>query len=297
MIRLCYSLLYPKRYFKKKNDYSVDTSPLKPWKVTPVMNYSVAKAFAILEYLAAAEGSKELGVISSALGMNKSTVYRFLATLCNLGYAEQDPESGRYALGSKIIWLASRFLDNLDYRVLARPYLEKLVSETRETVHLAILDKLEVVYVDKIDGLQPVKMSSRVGNRMPAHSTGLGKALLADLDEEQWALYVQEKGLKRYTSNTIGSPEALYDHLRAVRERGYAIDNSENEDGIRCVAVPVRDYTGKTIAAISISGWSLTMTPERDAQLAALAINTAQALTERLGGMVKVQQLNELPVS
>lgn len=101
MIRLCYSLLYPKRYFKKKNDNSVDTSPLKPWKVTPVMNYSVAKAFAILEYLAAAEGSKELGVISSALGMNKSTVYRFLATLCNLGYAEQDPQIRALCSGLK----------------------------------------------------------------------------------------------------------------------------------------------------------------------------------------------------
>jgi len=255
------------------------------------MNYSVAKAFAILEYLAAAEVSRDLGVISSALSMNKSTVYRFLSTLSNLGYIDQEPDTGRYALGSKVVWLASSYLDSLDFRVLARPYLEKLVADTRETVHLAILDDFEVVYVDKVDGLQPVKMASRVGNRMPAHSTGLGKALLASLDENEWPDYVLKKGLKKYTPNTIGEPEALYEHLRDIRLRGYSIDNSENEDGIRCVAVPVLDYSGKTIAAISVSGWSLTMTPERDEQLAALARDTSQVITERLGGAGNVQEV------
>ncbi len=248
------------------------------------MNFSVAKAFAILEYLAAAEVSKELGVISKALGMNKSTVYRFLSTLSYLGYIDQDQDTGRYALGSKVVWLASSYLDSLDFRVLARPFLEKLVADTRETVHLAILDDFEVVYIDKVDGLQPVKMTSRVGNRMPAHSTGLGKALLASLDEDEWPVFVAKKGLKKYTPNTIGDPDSLYAHLRGIRAHGYSIDDSENEDGIRCVAVPVQDYTGKTIAAISVSGWSLTMTPERDEQMATLARETAQALTERLGG-------------
>jgi IclR family acetate operon transcriptional repressor len=248
------------------------------------MNYSVAKAIAILEYLAAVETSKELGVISNALGMNKSTVYRFLSTLGTLGYINQDPESGRYALGSKVVWLAAHYLDSLDFRLLARPYLEQLVAESRETVHLAILDGFDVVYVDKVDGLQPVKMASRVGNRMPAHSTGLGKALLADLDESQWAVYVQKKGLTRYTVNTICEPDVLYDHLRGIRVRGYSLDDSENEDGIRCVAVPIKNHTGKTIAALSISGWSLTMTPDRDELLADLARETASTLTERLGG-------------
>jgi len=249
------------------------------------MNYSVAKAVAILEYLAAAEASKELGVISSALSMNKSTVYRFLSTLNTLGYVNQELETGRYALGSKVVWLASSYLDSLDIRTLARPYLENLVANTRETVHLAILDDFEVVYVDKVDGLQPVKMASRVGNRMPAHSTGLGKALLASLDENQWPVYVRKKGLKKYTPNTIAEPEDFYAHLQKIRERGYSIDDCENEDGIRCIAVPVRDHLGNTVAAISVSGWSLTMTPERDEQLAVLARETAQSLTERLGGI------------
>jgi IclR family acetate operon transcriptional repressor len=253
------------------------------------MNYSVAKAVAILEYLAAVESSKELGVISNALGMNKSTVYRFLSTLGNLGYIHQDPATGRYALGSKVVWLAAHYLDSLDFRLLARPYLERLVAETRETVHLAILDGFDVVYIDKVDGLQPVKMASRVGNRMPAHSTGLGKALLAEQDESQWSLYVQKKGLPCYTANTICEPDALFDHLREIHTRGYSIDDSENEDGIRCVAVPIKNYAGKTIAALSVSGWSLTMTPDRDEQVAVLARETANELTERLGGSDVVQ--------
>lgn len=247
------------------------------------MNFSVAKAFAILEYLATTGGARELGVISKALGMHKSTTYRFLSTLAHLGYITQEPGTGRYALGSRVVWLASTFLDSLDLRTLARPMLEYLVDETSETVHLAFMDNFEVVYIDKVDGHQPVKMASRVGNRSPLHSTGLGKALLANNDESQWPVYVNKKGLSSYTPNTIHDPEEFYAHLRQVKQRGYAIDNSENEDGIRCVAVPISDHTGKTIGALSISGWSLTMTPDRDEPLALLAKETARRISERLG--------------
>ena len=252
-------------------------------KETPIMNHSVVKAFTILEYLAMRAGAWELGVISRALGMHKSTLYRFLTTLEHLGYVAQDSGTGRYSLGARVVWLASTFLDGLDLRTLARPLLENLVDATQETVHLAILDDFEVVYIDKVDGHQPVKMASRVGNRMPAHSTGLGKALLAHCDESQWPVYVLDKGLKSYTPNTIVDPEEFYTHLRGIKLRGFAIDNSENEDGIRCLAVPIKDHTGKTVAAISISGWTLTMVPERDDEFAEVAQRTAQQISERLG--------------
>lgn len=247
------------------------------------INCSATKAFAILEYLAGAVSPKDLGVISADLHMNKSTTYRFLATLCSLGYVIQNPENSRYGLGPKIVWLSSKFLEGIDLRALARPFLETLVEKSRETVHLAILDNYEVAYIDKVDGFQPVKMASQTGGRMPAHSTGLGKALLAHLDEFHWWEYIKNIGLKAYTPNTIHDPDTFIDHLRLTRERGYAIDNSENEKGIRCIAVPVFDHTGQTIAAISISGWSLTMTPNRDAELAQLAKQVACELSERLG--------------
>jgi len=248
-----------------------------------ILNYSVAKAFAILEYLAKAASPRDLGVISADLHMNKSTTYRFLSTLCSLGYVIQNPENGKYALGAKVVWLASKFLESIDLRVIARPLLEDLVEKTRETVHLAILDNYEVVYIDKIDGYQPVKMGSRVGGRMPAHSTGLGKALLAHMDEQYWQEYIEKVGLRAFTPNTISDPEAFIQHMQLTRDRGYAIDNCDIEEGMRCVAVPVRDHTGQTVAAISISGWSLTMTPNRDEELAQIAKQVAHELSERLG--------------
>lgn len=250
-----------------------------------VQNNSVIKSFAILAFLADAQTPKELGVISIELGMNKSTLYRFLTTLVQLGYVTQDPETGKYALGARVVWLASRFLESLDIRPLARPLLQQLVDTTAETVHLAILDKYEVVYIDKLDGHRAVRMISSVGNRMPAHCTGLGKALLASLSEKDWHFYVENIGLKGYTPNTIRDPDTFYREMRTIRQRGYAVDNSENEEGIRCIAVPITDHLGKTVAAISISGWSLTMTPDRDAALAVLARQTAQTISEQLGAM------------
>jgi DNA-binding IclR family transcriptional regulator len=247
------------------------------------MNNSALRSFAILEYLANAEVPIGLGVISRDLSIHKSTVYRFLNTLENLGYVAKDAQTGRYLLGSKVIWLASKFLESMDIHRLARPYLEGLAQKTGETVHLAYLDNYQVVYIDKIDGKQPVKMASRVGNRMPAHSTGLGKALLSTLEESTWRLYVENADLQSFTPQTITNPETFYQHMRLTRERGYAIDNCENEEGIRCVAVPIVDHTSKAVAALSITGWSLTLTPERDSILAEMAKETALSISERLG--------------
>ncbi len=249
----------------------------------PILNNSVSRAIAILEYLAGAASPQELSSICSALRMNKSTTYRFLTTLESLGYVSQDLENNRYGLGSKVVWLASRFLEAIDLRALARPLLLQLREETGETIHLAILDHFEVVYIDKVDGKSSVRMASRVGNRMPAHSTGLGKTLLAFQPEEDWQSYVNKIGLFRRTANTITDPAAFYQHLRHIRDCNYSIDDAENEDGIRCVSVPIRDHTGKVVAAISIAGWMITMLPERDAALAVVGLKYADILSAKLG--------------
>lgn len=131
-----------KRRFRYRNGRAVDHIQVDNLKDSPILNLSVAKAFSILEYLAKEGRAWDLGIISQALGMHKSTAYRFLGTLEYLGYVTQDPDDDRYALGSKVVWLASTFLDRLDLRAIARSLLETLVNETRETVHLAILDKL-----------------------------------------------------------------------------------------------------------------------------------------------------------
>jgi DNA-binding IclR family transcriptional regulator len=247
------------------------------------MNLSVRRAITILEYLAEAEEPKELAAISHDLALNKSTVYRFLATLAEAGYVRQESDTGRYALGSRVAWLAAKFLETVDIRELARPILKELAQESGETIHLGILDRDEVVYTDKINGRQALQMASRVGSRMPVHSTALGKVMLADLSESQWQRYVSEIGLTPYTPNTIVAPEAFFEHLRQVQGQNYSIDNVENEEGVRCVAAPIRDHTGKTIAALSISGSTITMTPEKVESLVPLVQKGALAISERLG--------------
>ena len=253
----------------------------------PILNNSVSKAFAILEFLANADSAKELVSICNALKMNKSTTYRFLTTLESLGYVVQDRENNRYALGSKVVWLASRFLEAIDLLTIARPVLMQLREETGETIHLAILDHFEVVYIDKFDGKSYVRMASSVGNRMAVHATGLGKALFAYMPEDVWQSYVEKVGLGRRTSNTITDPAVFFQELRLIRERNYSIDNSENEDGIRCVALPIRDHTGKVVAAISITGWMITMTPDRDLELATIGLKYASILSAKLGYLQK----------
>lgn len=247
------------------------------------MNLSVKRAITILEYLAKAEEPKELAAISDDLAMNKSTAHRFLSTLREMGYVRQEPDTGRYSLGSRIAWLAARFLEKMDIRELARPILEELVRESGETIHVGIIDRDEVVCIDMIEGRQPLQVTSRVGSRMPVHSTALGKAILANLPESEWQRYVSEVGLTPYTPNTIVAQEAFFEHLRQVRRQDYSIDNVEHKEGVRCVAAPVRDHTRKTIAALCISGSTITMTPEKVESLIPLLQKGALAISKRLG--------------
>ncbi len=247
------------------------------------LNQSAARALSVLEYLALAGAPRDLAVISAELGMNKSTTYRFVSTLAAQGYVRQDAENGRYALGPRVAWLASKFLERLEVRTIARPVLETLAQDTGETVHLAILDQDAVVYIDKIDGQASVRMASGIGCRMPLHSTSLGKALLADLPESEWHAYVSRAGLEPCTAHTIAEPAAFFRELERVRKQNYAIDDMENEEGIRCVAAPLRDHTGRAVAATSLSGWTLSMTPERVRALVPRLQTAIAEISQRLG--------------
>lgn len=246
-------------------------------------NQSVQRAIKILEYLAAADGPKDLTVISRNVQLNKSTVYRFLTTLEADRYVHQDAVTGRYSLGSKVTWLSAKFLEKNEIRNVAHAILEDLSQQTGETAHLAILDGDEVCYVDKINGAQAVLMASRVGLRMPIHCTALGKALLAYRPRSEWRRYVETNGLPARTARTITCPDQFYAELENVRRQGYAWDQLENEDGIRCVAAPVRDANGDVVAAISISGWIITMTEERLQELTPRVCAAAEAISARLG--------------
>jgi len=194
-----------------------------------------------------------LGDLSKALKVHKSTAYRIAVTMVEGGLLRWNPRKATYSLGLTILNLSSSLINSLELRTQARPYLEKLVSEVNETVHLAVLDQDEVVYIDKLESSRGIRIFSDIGKRGPCHCTALGKALLIDLPPERVRLILEKRGMKCYTQSTITGIPAFLEHLNEVREKGYALDLGEHEPLIYCVAVSIKDFTQKTVAALSIT--------------------------------------------
>lgn len=211
------------------------------------MSQSLERALLLLDELGT--GPKRLGPLAETLGIHKSTVLRTLQTLERHGYVRRQGEAPEFALGLRLVELSSSILEDLDIRQVARAHLERLGAETGETVHLGVRDGAEVVYVDKVESIHPVRMYSRVGARAPAHCTGVGKVLLAYTPVEGWP----EMELRRYTPQTITTHEALVAAGADIRRRGWGWDEQEHEETIRCISAPVFGSTGEVVAAVSLS--------------------------------------------
>ena len=244
---------------------------------------SVANAFEVLDYLE--ECGAEAGVVEIAqvLGVHKSTASRLLATMESRGYVDRNAQTGKYSLGIRLVALSRAKLDQIDLRGHARHFLEELVSRTGETAHLAILDNGAIVYVDKVDTPQTLMMRSQIGYRIAAHCTALGKAILAELPDAILESVLDKQSFYRFTPNTITDPVALKEHLNRVRETGFALDDEEHEEGIRCVAAPVKDVSGRTIAAISVSGPTMRISRQRAEEMGRVVQGAARRLSESLG--------------
>jgi DNA-binding IclR family transcriptional regulator len=223
---------------------------------------SVSRASAIIEALSNynALGVTELGKL---LGLHKSTVYGLVSTLEHEGYVCQNPQTGKYALTLKMFEIGGRVFGKLDLRKISRPHIEQLVLRHRETAHLVIPDGLEIVYIDKVECTQSMRICSNVGKRMPFHCTGVGKVLLAHMPVEQADAILMKKGMDAFTDNTITDYNLLQQELGKIKVLGYALDNEEAELGLRCVAAPIRDINGKVIAATSVSGPKVRMDDEK----------------------------------
>ncbi|NPV54094.1 MAG: IclR family transcriptional regulator [Firmicutes bacterium] len=244
---------------------------------------SVDRALRILDLLASEGRSLGLGQISEMLGLNASTTHRLLTALMIHGYVEQQKENDKYRLGFKVLELSSALLQQIDLRQEAYPYLRELMERTGEVVHLAILDQGEVVYIDKVESIQTLTMYSKIGRRVYCHCTALGKVLLASLDDREIEEILSKKGLPRLTNNTITSLEQFYLHLQTVRANGFAIDDEEHEQGIRCVAAPIYNQDGRVVAALSVSGPSIRMTREKIERVTPLVTECGGKISERLG--------------
>lgn len=244
---------------------------------------SVSRALDIISFVSMKKGGLGVTEIANQMDINKSSVYRILSTLVQYGYVEQDNETGRYKLGYKFLEVSSRLLESMDLREEAKPYLRELESETNEVIHLVVYDQGEVVYIEKLDGNETLRMHSKVGKRAPMHCTSVGKAILAHLPPAVVADILERKGLPVHTDHTITDREQFLQELVDVRRNGFALDLEENEYGITCIAVPIFDHLGKVVAAVSISGPTMRMTKERLQLLNPRVISIGKQISARLG--------------
>ena len=245
---------------------------------------SLAKALNILEVLAEGEESAyTLTQLSRQLHLHPSTVHRLLVNLVRHGFVEEAPGSRGYQLSFKLLRMGLRVLDRLDFRSAAQPLLHELNQQTKETVQLAILQETWAISIDKFGSPEPVGLKARLSGVMPLHCTGVGKILLAYQGEDLLIRLAHTRGFARYTPHTITSLANLRKELEQIREQGYALDQEEAVDGVRCVAGPVFDHTGRVIAAFSVAGPAARLTPARLPEIARLVRATSEQISFRLG--------------
>lgn len=224
---------------------------------------SVERTFDVLESLAQARRPVAISELSQKLGLHISTVHRLLATLIERGYARRDEATGKYGIGSRLLELAGTLSEQVDLRQEARPILERLAALVGETANLSVRSGENLVYIDQVQSARLVRMFTRVGSSAPLYCTGSGKLFLAYSLPASLKQYLQTARLEPRTKATITNPTILEQELHEIRRRGYSFDNEEMEEGVVCVAAPIFDRQNAMIAALSVSGPTSRMSPDR----------------------------------
>lgn len=243
---------------------------------------SVANAVRLIKAFSDEEYEIGIGRLAKRLGLAKSTVHRLASTLLAEGMLEQNAEDGKYRLGLALFEVGALVRRKMDFTAEARPFLRMLMVKTGETVHLAVLDRGSVLYINTHESRQAIRMSSTVGTRAPVHSTAVGKALLAFQPVETIDRVVA-RGLPSSTANTLTDPRALRRELAAIRARGYAVDDEESEVGLRSIAAPIHNHSGDVVASISIAGPVHRMTKKALLGWSRELLEAADAISQRLG--------------
>ncbi len=257
------------------------SAPTKPRGESKVN--SVDRALVILEYLGTQ--TKEVGVreLGQAIGLSKSSVHRILQTLRARGFVKWNPDNARYSLGMRAFEVGCGILRSMEAHAVAKPYLEQLVNNLGETAFLGVQDDTDLVIIDKIDGRRSVRMYADIGSRRPLHSSGIGKALLAQLDRAEVDRIIAAKPLTRFTKNTITDPEALRAELEKIRRQGYAEDNEESEDGLYCVGAALFNYSGRPVGSISVSVPRIGQQTVQKDRLIKGVMQAAQEISAKMG--------------
>jgi IclR family KDG regulon transcriptional repressor len=243
---------------------------------------AVTRACAILDLLAQAREPERISDVGRKLGLPRNTTYELIRTLMHLNLVQMDGP-GRVRLGFHLFELGSTYAQSIDLIREARLVAREVVNQCNETTHVAVLEGREVVYLAKEEGNQAVRILSAVGRRVPAHGTGVGKAILACLPRAEIGRRLQGIQLEKMTANTVTDIDLLFQELDETRKRGYALDHQESSPGVCCVGAAVRDDRGEVVAGMSISAPASRMTPEREGELAALVSAAARRLSQRLG--------------
>jgi IclR family KDG regulon transcriptional repressor len=242
---------------------------------------TLLKGLSVLECLLASEAHCSIDEVAEAVGLTRSNAHRTLQTLVHAGYLERDRVNGGYKSTLKVFALGARRLGRLDLYKIAPDFMTTLARETGETIHLAVPDGKEVVYIDKIDSRQAIGAYATIGGRAPSHASATGKALLAALGPE--GLASLRDPLERHTDLTIRTLTALSDDLAQARRRGYAVDKGEWREGVGGVAVPTFNAFGKPVAALGVCGPITRLTPGRIKEIAPRLLSIGLSMSRALG--------------
>ncbi len=245
---------------------------------------ALSKGLKVLGLFTAGSPTLTLSQIVAALDVNKSTIFRILSTLEDMGYLERDPTTRLYRPSLSVLQLGFTAMNGLEVRQVARPHLEKLADEISETASLGVLRGTEVIYVDRVGNRAIVGLIMDAGSRLPAHCTTLGKVFLANMAPDRLDKFLEKAGLRKYTPRTISDPWALCAKLPAIRRCGYAVCDGELAVGLRAAGAPVHDNSGGVVAAVNVSGSSLTITQHRlKREIVPAVVRTAANISLGLG--------------
>lgn len=243
---------------EQKNDYNIN---------------SLIKSLNILEELIEHDEMSILE-LANASGMGKSTVHRILGTFKSMGYVNQNKENSKYFPTLKIFELGTKAVNRIPLKKIVKPYLEEIFEKCHETVNFGIIDKNKVIYLDKLVAAEPLRIELEVGRRVPSYCSALGKSILAfTRDFEVSQIYFE-----KITENTVDSPERLLDQLKTIRKNGYAMEQGEYINGLTCIAVPIKNKSNKSVAAISIATPTIRMNDERREAFIKLLMETVSKI-------------------